>query len=122
MDRLLGQELNDYVNGALHTTRRPTNVLVRNSSQVSAIEENNARLVESFAARRGRVEQDRLMERRLSSSRLASSAAGGDVYAAIPRLYNPEQYYETAQIPYNIHNDKHRLELYKWLDLFYRTH
>lgn len=52
----------------------------------------------------------------------AGMGMGGDVLAAIPRYYSPEEYFVQSQIPYKIQDDRQRIELYKWLDLFYRTH
>jgi hypothetical protein len=62
-------------------------------------------------------------QRRRMQQRLArTTTMGGDVFAAIPRFYSPAEYFEQSMIPYDINQDKHRFELYKWLDLFYRTH
>ena len=61
------------------------------------------------------------MARRRGTSRVGSFG-GGDVFAGIPRMYTPMDYFESQKIPHNINNDMHRFELYKWLDLFYRTH
>src|SRR5437870_781108 len=40
------------------------------------------------------------------------SGLGGDVFAALPRFYNPREYFEMSQIPYDIKDDKQRIELY----------
>jgi hypothetical protein len=44
------------------------------------------------------------------------------VFSAIPRFYDPTQYFQYSQIPYDISDDKQRVQLYKWLDFYYRTH
>jgi len=71
------------------------------------------------------LEQEALIadfaHRRSRSRRLASSV-GGDVYGAIPRFYDPTDYWSITNVPYDIKKDEHRFRLYKWLDLFYRTH
>lgn len=90
----------------------------RAANYESEIEERNAALIGEFRTRRANVE----LEGRRANQRMAASAVGGDVYAAIPRFYDPEQYFRQTQIPYRINVDKERFELYKWLDLFYRTH
>jgi hypothetical protein len=65
-------------------------------------------LMDDFARRRS------LMRRQ--------SGSAGDVFAAIPRFYDPVEYFKQQQIPYRIDDDKERFKLYQWLDLFYRTH
>lgn len=94
-------------NSALHMHRHPA----REAAAVQDIEERNATLMGEFARRRGG-----------GSTRLGMSGAGGNVYAALPRFYHPEDWFRSSQVPYNIRDDKQRFELYKWLDLFYRTH
>jgi hypothetical protein len=53
---------------------------------------------------------------------VGNSAAGGSTFAAIPRMYDPMQYFHYSQIPYDVSDDKQRIELYKWLEFFYKTH
>lgn len=97
---------NADIEGALHRAKNPTRAAEYEKPFEVFTEEKNNELIGEFAQRR----------------RLASSGAGGNVYAAIPRFYHPEEYFRATQIPYNIRDDKQRFELYKWLDLFYRTH
>lgn len=114
MDILSGIELNRYREGALHTTRIPRTVYMNKKEDLfEAVESHNRKLANDFAQRRGGLQK---------LSGFSSSAGGGDVFAAIPRFYSPLEYFEQTQIPYDINNKKHRFELYKWLDLFYRTH
>lgn len=69
---------------------------------------------------------DGMSNRRANTARMRKAASfsggGGDVFAALPRFYNPREYFEMSQIPYDIKDDKQRVELYKWLDMFYKTH
>lgn len=58
--------------------------------------------------------------RKMSSIRTATG--GGDYMAAIPRFYDPVEYWELSGIPWNIQNDTHRRKLYQWLRLYYMTH
>lgn len=92
--------------GALHTHRHPA----RQAAYTEDIEDKNAALMGEFR------------QRRAASTRLGMSSSGGNVYAALPRMYHPEDWFKYSQVPYNIRDDKQRFELYKWLDLFYRTH
>ena len=59
--------------------------------------------------------------RRVSSIN-KTAAGGGDYIAAIPRFYDPVEYWELSGIPWNIQNDTHRQKLYQWLRLYYMTH
>jgi ribosomal protein S27E len=65
---------------------------------------------------------ERIGDFRRRRSRKTATAMGGDVYAAIPRFYDPTDYWALTNVPYDISKDSHRFKLYKWLDLFYRTH
>jgi hypothetical protein len=77
------------------------------TNEWSEVMERNASLTGDFRRRRMRKE---------------ATAMGGDVYAAIPRFYDPTDYWALTNVPYDISKDSHRFKLYKWLDLFYRTH
>jgi hypothetical protein len=92
---------------ALHKRKHP----VMDASYETDIELKNQEMIGDFAQRR-----------RMGMTRVSSGGAGGNVYQAMPRQYHPEDYFKYSQIPYNIRDDKQRFELYKWLDLFYRTH
>ena len=117
MDLLNGTELYKYRTGALHTPRIPRAVYTKDKEELfEKIEDRNRLLINDFSKRRKTAS----LQRKLSG--FSSTAVGGDVFAAIPRFYSPLEYFEQTQIPYDINNKKHRFELYKWLDLFYRTH
>lgn len=47
---------------------------------------------------------------------------GGDVYNAIPRFYDPLEYWDISGLPWNIADEGHRHKLHKWLRLYYATH
>lgn len=61
-------------------------------------------------------------ERRAVSHRLASSLGGGDTFAAIPRFYDPLEYWDLSGLPWNVADEGHRHKLHKWLRLYYATH
>lgn len=46
----------------------------------------------------------------------------GDVYAAIPRFYDPMEYWDLSGLPWNMADEGHRHKLHKWMRLFYMTH
>lgn len=112
MDILKGQEAVDLLNGSLHRPKSARTVAAPLTNKLfEKIDARNEALIDDFAQRRG------------SSHRMASGPnIGGDVFAAMPRFYSPIEYFEQAKIPYDVHNEKHRFELYHWLDMFYRTH
>lgn len=77
------------------------------------LEENNR-----IAAAMGR-------QRKMSQRRMGSSSGGGmgsDVWAAMPRFYDPMEYWDLSGLPWNMADEGHRHKLHKWLRLFYATH
>lgn len=55
-------------------------------------------------------------------SSMKKQAGGGDVYAAIPRFYDPLEYWDISGLPWNVADEGHRHKLHKWLRLYYATH
>lgn len=64
----------------------------------------------------------RAMRRNSGGFRRVGSSAGGDVYAAMPRFYDPMEYWDLSGLPWNMADEGHRHKLHKWLRLFYMTH
>lgn len=60
--------------------------------------------------------------KRAISHRTASSLGGGDTFAAIPRFYDPLEYWDLSGLPWNVADEGHRHKLHKWLRLYYATH
>lgn len=50
------------------------------------------------------------------------SPIGGDAYNAIPRFYDPLEYWDLAGLPWNVADEGHRHKLHKWMRLYYATH
>jgi hypothetical protein len=50
------------------------------------------------------------------------TSIGGDVYNAIPRFYDPLEYWDISGLPWNIADEGHRHKLHKWMRLYYATH
>ena len=46
----------------------------------------------------------------------------GDVTAAIPRFYDPMEYWDLSGLPFNMQDEGHRHKLHKWMRLYYATH
>lgn len=64
----------------------------------------------------------RAMGERRSVSQRTASGLGGDTYAAIPRFYDPLEYWDLSGLPWNVADEGHRHKLHKWLRLYYATH
>lgn len=64
-------------------------------------------------------------QRTASSMRRQSNigtGGGGDVFAAMPRFYDPLEYWDITGLPWNMADEGHRHKLHKWLRLYYATH
>jgi hypothetical protein len=99
------------------------------------IDENNAlsramgnkRMVgrggDPIAARKARMQ--RLypgMQREAMMGGAGSTPMGGDVFTAIPRFYDPLEYWDLSGLPWNVADEGHRHKLHKWMRLYYATH
>lgn len=49
-------------------------------------------------------------------------AGSSDVQIAIPRFYDPLEYWDLSGLPWNMADEGHRHKLHKWMRLFYATH
>ncbi|WP_231379196.1 hypothetical protein [Candidatus Solirubrobacter pratensis] len=86
--------------------------LAGGANSVEAIEQNT-RLMRAMRAQR----------RASSVQRTSSFSSGGnDVFAAIPRFYDPIEYWDVTGLPWNTADESHRHKLHKWLRLYYATH
>jgi hypothetical protein len=45
-----------------------------------------------------------------------------DTALAIPRFYDPMEYWDLSGLPWNMADEGHRHKLHKWMQLFYATH
>lgn len=89
------------------------------TSDIRAIEQNT-KLIRAMGAQR-RASWGDANSLRLGQ-RVASSSASSDVYAAIPRFYDPMEYWDLSGLPWNMADEGHRHKLHKWMRLFYATH
>lgn len=64
----------------------------------------------------------RAMGDKRSNSRRIASGGGPDVYNAVPRFYDPLEYWDLSGLPWNVADEGHRHKLHKWLRLYYATH
>lgn len=78
-----------------------------NQKSVDQVKAENDAMVRVMGANRG----------------LRKSAAGaGDAYSAMPRFYDPLEYWDLSGLPWNVADEGHRHKLHKWLRLYYATH
>lgn len=55
-------------------------------------------------------------------AKTSMSQGGSDVFAAIPRFYDPIEYWDLSGLPWNMADEGHRHKLHKWMRLYYATH
>lgn len=79
------------------------------SAEVQSIMKNNAALMGAMGK-----------QRNISSMRRLGSSQ--DVAIAIPRFYDPLEYWDLSGLPWNMADEGHRHKLHKWLRLYYATH
>lgn len=68
---------------------------------------------------RGEGSQGRAGFRRTGAS---ITPSGTDAQNAIPRFYDPLEYWDLSGLPWNVADEGHRHKLHKWLRLYYATH
>jgi hypothetical protein len=77
--------------------------------RTSALDDHNKSMISQMSTNR-------------SMHRTATTGVGGDAYAAIPRFYDPMEFWDLSGLPWNMADEGHRHKLQKWLRLFYATH
>lgn len=82
--------------------------IVTPGSSIQSIQEENQALVRVMGNNR--------------ALRRQSSNLGGDTFAAIPRFYDPLEFWDLSGLPWNIADEGHRHKIHKWLRLYYSTH
>lgn len=82
--------------------------ILSSSATVSAVNAENDALIKAMGTNR--------------ALRKRAASTGGDVFAAIPRFYDPLEYWDLSGLPWNVADEGHRHKLHKWLRLYYATH
>jgi hypothetical protein len=85
--------------------------LTEDDPQLRSIQQNNEALRKAMANGRG-----------LGARMASGTGMGGDLYAAMPRFYDPLEYWDLSGLPWNTQDESHRHKLHKWLRLYYATH
>ena len=71
----------------------------------------------------GHLEQNNKLIQQMRRSRLQkTSSSASDIAVAIPRFYDPLEYWDLSGLPWNMADEGHRHKLHKWLRLYYATH
>jgi len=97
---------------------RHNQAMTRAMGQSRAIGHRTGRVVESAEQR-----HDRLYPKLANMPKFgAAGGMGGDVVNAIPRFYDPLEYWDLSGLPWNVQDEGHRHKLHKWLRLYYATH
>lgn len=93
-----------------------------NSNGAQEMRANNDVLEEMRRSRSGPGGDMGPHMRRKASVGQSASDLFGDASIAIPRFYDPMQYWEITGLPWNMADEGHRHKLHKWLRLYYATH
>jgi hypothetical protein len=68
------------------------------------------------------IRENSRLSRAMRTSRMNKVGSSGDVYSAIPRFYDPMEYWDLSGLPWNMADEGHRHKLHKWMRLYYMTH
>ena len=66
--------------------------------------------------------QKRALSYRMQRTAASVTPGGTDAQNAIPRFYDPLEYWDLSGLPWNVADEGHRHKLHKWLRLYYATH
>jgi hypothetical protein len=111
MARQAEQDLSGYDVSDLRARAGLGRPITEGDYQVRQIQQNNEALRKAMGAGRG-----------LGARMASGTGLGGDVYAAMPRFYDPLEYWDLSGLPWNTQDEAHRHKLHKWLRLYYATH
>lgn len=64
----------------------------------------------------------RVLAKRMQRTAASVTPSGTDAQNAIPRFYDPLEYWDLSGLPWNVADEGHRHKLHKWLRLYYATH
>lgn len=110
---------------------RPVTADNYDSPEVQKILGHNAAMRNAMGASRGLSARGNMQrESRVSRlerlypnmPKLGSTMGAPDAHAAIPRFYDPLEYWDLSGLPWNVADEGHRHKLHKWLRLYYATH
>ena len=130
-DRELRTAATRELNGLSAKLGRPITAENYDSPEVQKILSHNAAMARAMGASRGLSGRANGMQRESRAARqdrlypkLGATGTMGtpDATAAIPRFYDPLEYWDLSGLPWNVADEGHRHKLHKWLRLYYATH
>lgn len=80
------------------------------------------RMLKENQAKIQAMDSKRTLSRRMQRTAASVSPSGTDAQNAIPRFYDPLEYWDLSGLPWNVADEGHRHKLHKWLRLYYATH
>lgn len=80
------------------------------------------RILEENQAKIQAMDSKRTLSRRMQRTAASVTPGGTDAQNAIPRFYDPLEYWDLSGLPWNVADEGHRHKLHKWLRLYYATH
>lgn len=81
------------------------------------------RMLKENQAKMSAMDQKRnLSHRGMRRTGASVVPSGTDAQNAIPRFYDPLEYWDLSGLPWNVADEGHRHKLHKWLRLYYATH
>jgi hypothetical protein len=80
------------------------------------------RMLKENQAKIQAMDSKRTLSRRMQRTSASISPTGTDAQNAIPRFYDPLEYWDLSGLPWNVADEGHRHKLHKWLRLYYATH
>jgi intein/homing endonuclease len=93
-----------------------------NAKGIDHLKRNNDIAEEMARSRRIGNGRHMVGSRRYSQSFGNPGAFMDDVSLALPRFYDPLEFWDVSGLPWNMEDEGHRHKLHKWLRLYYATH
>lgn len=111
------------ITGANYDSPEVQDILRNNKALSNAMGQGRALSRRSRVHESADARHDRLYPKLAGVPKLGSAGGmGGDVVNAIPRFYDPLEYWDLSGLPWNVADEGHRHKLHKWLRLYYATH
>jgi len=110
-----------------NAARKRLSASTMHSMAAGGMEQRHADLQGGIAGEASRIQENADLIRAMGNQRRASHrrmAAGGgmDAFAAMPRFYDPMEFWDLSGLPWNVADEGHRHKLHKWLRLYDATH
>lgn len=117
----MGMSIGRPISNANYDSPAVQKIMQENRAMTQVMGERRNLGMRTAAARKGQQDKRWGMPK-TSMIGGGGSPMGGDVYSAIPRFYDPLEYWDLSGLPWNVADEGHRHKLHKWLRLYYATH